>query len=465
MPQFNFFAEAYLAKSGNKKEAYKVGGILSTEDRDTDGEILKSIDWTYFTGGFGKIKYEHHDIKEPDCFVGFPTKLFKSGKAWHFEGELIPFDPDLPEEKLSTQQKLAKSLVSLLEHIEDFNKSHDVKQRAGWSIEGEYLGKSKEGLVKARAVNVVFTTKPRNTETLAVLLKSLDMGYGMTPEAQTGFSAFRKESLEGGTKYNDGNKSHNHIGERKMFKTFEEIYKACIAKGMKHEDALAEAKKQMAEKNKAVEADFGKAEKSLGASREKLEKSIAGLTDLSKIEFDVDVDSQKTKLEKSIRTLQSPEEGEEPDLGNFLKQQSNVLMNILKSQDIINKKVGLLAKSISLTNEAALETIENDNFVCNAAADLRGEMQQLEKSISVLVKSIRTKGAGLTTDNLAALNVAADGSEQPKKLAKSVMKGALDELVKSGELDVNELIKFETTDQYTPATLELVKSKKPDIFK
>ena len=87
MPAFSFFADAYLAKSGNKNEPYRVGGILTTEDRDSDGEIVKSVDWSYFTGGFGKIKYEHNDIKGPDAIIGFPTKLFKSGKAHHFEGE------------------------------------------------------------------------------------------------------------------------------------------------------------------------------------------------------------------------------------------------------------------------------------------------------------------------------------------------------------------------------------------
>lgn len=468
MPQFNFFADAYLAKSGNKTEPFKVGGILTTEDRDTDGEIVKSIDWNYFTGGFGKIKYEHHDMKEPDCFVGFPTKLFKSGKAWHFEGELIPFDPDMPEGKLTTQQRLAKSMVSLLQHIEDFNSRHKgTPQKAGWSIEGEYLSKDPNGLVKARAVNVVFTTKPRNTNTLATLLKSLDMGYGMTPETQTGLAAFRKESLESNTKINDGfsnsNKSHNNKeGESKMFKTFEEIYKSCITKGMKHEEALAEAKKQVAAKNKAVDDDFVKAEKSLGSSKEKLEKSIAELTALGKIEFNVDVEQHQAKMEKSIKTLQNAENGE-VDLGAFFKTQNDVLMNVLKSQTVINQKIDLLAKSVSLTNEAAIEGIENNSFIRNMTGNLHGEFQQLEKSIGVLVKSIR----GVVPDktNLEELHVAEDGKKAQPKINKSVMSSALLELSKSKEIDENEVIKFETTNQISDGTMALLKSKKPDLFK
>lgn len=466
MPQFNFFADAYLAKSGNKKEPYKVGGILTTEDRDTDGEIVKSIDWNYFTGGFGKIKYEHHDVKEPDCFVGFPTKLFKSGKAWHFEGELIPFDPEIPDDKLTAQQKLAKSMVSLLQHIEDFNSRHKgTPQKAGWSIEGEYLSKDPSGFVKARAVNVVFTTKPRNTNTFATLVKSLDMGYGMTPETQTGFAAFRKESIEQKTKINDGNSSNksqnNKEGESKMFKTFEEIYKSCRTQGMKHEEALAEAKKQVAEKNKAVDDDFGKAEKSIGSSKEKLEKSLATLSDLSKIELDVDVEQHRVKMEKSIKTLQNAEEGE-VDLGAFFKSQNEVLMNVLKSQSVINQKVDLLAKSISLTNEATKETLENDGFVRNATADLRGEFQQLEKSIGLLVKSIRGVA---TTTNLEEIQVAEDGKKPLPKISKSVMSNALLDLSKSGDIDVNTVIKFETTNQISDETMTLLKSKKPDLFK
>jgi len=467
MPQFNFFADAYLAKSGNKTEPFKVGGILTTEDCDTDGEIVKSIDWNYFTGGFGKIKYEHHDMKEPDCFVGFPTKLFKSGKAWHFEGELIPFDPDMPEGKLSVQQKLAKSMVSLLQHIEDFNSRHKgTPQKAGWSIEGEYLSKDPNGLVKARAVNVVFTTKPRNTNTLATLLKSLDMGYGMTPETQTGLAAFRKESLDDETKINDGfsnsNKSQNKEGEGKMFKTFEEIYKSCKDKGMKHEEALVEAKKQVAAKNKAVGEDFEKAEKSLGSSKEKLEKSISTLTDLSKIEFDVDVEQHQAKMEKSIKTFQSAEAGE-ADAGVFFKTQNEALINILKSVSAVNQKVDLLAKSISFTNEAAKEAMENDSFIRNITGNLHGDFQQLEKSIGLLVKSIR--GAEPTKTNLEELQVAEDGKKALPKISKSVMSSALFDLSKSGDIDGDTVIKFETTNQISDATMALLKSKKPDLFK
>ncbi|MHB8871790.1 MAG: hypothetical protein ACYC5G_05025, partial [Candidatus Doudnabacteria bacterium] len=355
----------------------------------------------------------------------------------------------------------------LLQHIEDFNSRHKgTPQKAGWSIEGEYLSKDPNGLVKARAVNVVFTTKPRNTNTLATLLKSLDMGYGMTPETQTGLSAFRKESLESNTKINDGfnngNKSQKKEGEGKMFKTFEEIYKSCTAKGMKHEEALAEAKKQMAAKNQAVQEDFGKAEKSLGSSKEKLEKSITTLTELGKIEFDVDVEQHRVKMEKSIKTLQNAEEGE-VDLGAFFKTQNEVLMNVLKSQSVINQKVDLLAKSISLTNEAAKEAIENDSFVRDMTGNLHGEFQQLEKSIGVLVKSIR--GTVQASTNLEELNIAEDGKKALPKISKSVMSAALYELSKSKDLDENEVVKFETTNQISDATMALLKSKKPDLFK
>src|SRR4030042_1835631 len=173
---FKFFANAYIQKGGAPKTGVKVGGVITTENIDIDGEEIVPIDWSYIDSGFGKIKYEHSVFKGPEAVIGYPTKHLTKGKATHFEGDLIPFDPDLSEDKLTPQERLAKSTYTLLEHIDEYNSTNPpIPQRAGWSIEGNVVkSKSlKPGKVGARIINIVFTTEPRNMDTFATIIKSL----------------------------------------------------------------------------------------------------------------------------------------------------------------------------------------------------------------------------------------------------------------------------------------------------
>jgi len=454
---FEFSVPAYLIKSGNKTEPYKVGGIISTEERDTDGEIMKSIDWSYFTSGFGKIKYEHKDIPEPDCFIGFPTKLGKSGKTWKFEGELVAFDPDLPDEKLTRQQQLAKSTVSFLQHIGEFNQRHpSTLQKAGWSIEGEYLSKSKDGLVAARVVNVVFTTKPRNRGTLAELVKSLEVGYGMNPGEQTGFGATRKESIDHNIKLN---------GVTKM-ETKNDIYKKCLAKGMTPEQAKKEADDFETKQKGEMNESFETAAKSLGAAKLSLQKSLDTAKSISEIDFEIDVKAQEKSLQKSIATMNKG--GEDADITEYLEKSSELSLGALKALDAINQKVDLLAKSIVLLAEGQLNQVSGDEHLVKSLDLVNNQVEDQRMGLITLVSKLRkSSGGNLLTDNINWVennkNVGT-GAE----LNKAQKVKVLEKLV--AEKSVDEIVLVDFSAGGTQATLpesveQLVKSKAVDMFK
>jgi len=455
--KFEFFAPAYLAKSGSKTEPYKVGGIISTEERDTDGEIMKSIDWGYFTSGFGKIKYEHKEVSEPHCIMGFPTGLKKSGKKWIFEGELVAFDPDLPHEKLTQPQQFAKSTVALLQNMEEFNKRHpNTTQKAGWSIEGEYLSKSKSGDVAARAVNVVFTTKPRNRGTFAELRKSLEVGYGMAPGGQTGFGATRKESIDHNIKLN---------GVTKM-ETKNDVYKKCLAKGMTPEQAKKEADDFETKQKGEMNESFETAAKSLGTAKLSLQKSLDTAKSISDVEIDIDIKAQEKSLQKSIALMNKG--GEDADISEYLEKSSEVSLTALKAMDAINQKIDLLAKSIELFAEGQLGQIAGNEHLVKSIDVANNQIEDQRMGLVALYNQLRKSGGNrLLTDNIKFVENNKDvgtGAE----LNKAQKIKVLEKLVV--EKSVDEVVLVDFCAGGTQATLpenveQLVKSKAVDMFK
>lgn len=457
MSRFNAFAQGYLIKSGNKNTPYKVGGILTTEDRDIDGEILKSIDWTHFTGGFGKIKYEHDEIKGPGAIIGFPTKLMKKGRETHFEGDIIPFDMDLPEEKLTAQQRLAKSTITLLQHIEEFNKRNPhAPQRAGWSIEGEVIEKNKKsGLVKARVADVVFTTKPRNMHTFAQILKSLNVGYGMEPETQTGFGATRKESF--GT-----NKNHSSKGEKKM-RTKEAVYAECLKKGMSREEAKKKADEFENERIQMLESKQDVAEKSLGVSRDALKKSLDTANEALEIEVNADIDGTRKRIEKSLRTNK---DGEVEDIGDFLSEVQNTSLRSLEMVEKLSEKVDKIAKSLSARVEADLSSLDSVLYLQDAVTESNDQVVSLRSGLASLVKSLQSNSNNLIPSERAqSFSFDDNDKEQEGELTKSQTVTVLDKLAEAGDIDSSEVIKYESTGRMSDSIGKLVKSRAKDFIK
>ena len=460
MSSFSIFADAYLLKSGNKVTPYRVGGIMTTEDRDADQEIVKAVDLSYFTGGFGKIKYEHREYKGPDAIIGFPLKIFRKGKELHFEGELIPFDPDVPDEKLSQQQRLAKSTVALLQHMEEHNKRHPENlQKAGWSVEGEYMSKDKStGIVKARVNDVVFTTKPKNKQTFAQLIKSLEVGYSHGVTDQGGFGATRKSSLEGDTKFLTNN-LNNSKGFNNM-KSKEEIYKSCREKGMDHESALKEAEEWEKKHKGELEESGETAKKSLNDSKVALEKSIASAKEVETIVVEFGVDEHKRKLAKSVKT-----EGDEVDVTAYLQESQNVQLRILSALELMDKKVNTLAKSISTFAEGNISLLDNQKYNSEMVTEAVENVESLRKGLVLLTKSL-AKTKPVSTEGLINIHYEENNEKQIEgELSKSKKLEVIDKLIEEGKISDRVATQFESFGS-VPAEVEpLIKSKAAEMFK
>jgi hypothetical protein len=195
--QFQFWAEGVTTSLGKSvrnpsQEARIVQGVCSTARKDLDHErvMQEGLDWSYFKD-HGVIKYEHNQSKSPTAanVIGFPVSVRPVGKDKTFVRVEL-YGPGHPE---------SDATWSLLKAIEDWNKKHpDKPRKMGFSIEGHYLDRGLDGIVKAAKVtNLVLTMNPKGTDTYAdIVHKALEAGSEQST-TMTGGAAMRHESLEG----------------------------------------------------------------------------------------------------------------------------------------------------------------------------------------------------------------------------------------------------------------------------
>lgn len=456
--KFSFFAPAYLAKSGSAKTTPRVGGIISTERKDADGETIltKGLELDYFTGGFGKIKYEHDNelSKEPENIIGFPDVAIKKSNGLHFEGDLIPFE-GIPDDQLTPQAKTSKAAHGLLKAIEQWNKEHpDKPQKVGWSIEGEYLKRSNGTVHKARITNVVLTTKPKNTGTFATIIKSLEVGYAMSPETKSGFGATATESIETSTKNNFTK------GDNNMFKSKEEAYKAYLSQGMSEEEAKEKASQW---KPEAAEAPAGPAEeafKSLANSKTAFQKAI----DTAKEGGDLKIQSSnemKKSLDASIEKMKKGEDA--VDISEYFADKQNADLQLHQNQEVLDQKLDLLSKSIVAIAEG-LNALATGNESFNKSINTLSQAGKLTaQGIGMLIKG-KASQSNLLTDGLAAYAYE-DNNKADKQLSKGQKVEVLDKLYSEGKINSNVVMGFEASG-YLDAQFEpMVKAKAAEMFK
>lgn len=457
MEHFSFFAPATLLKSGHagSKRKIRVGGLISSEAKDADGEIVESggIDFSYFTSGFGKVKFEHDSplLKEPDNIIGFPDNLIRKGKDTFFEGTLVDFE-GVPDDQLTPQQKSAKSAYGLLKSMEDHNAdSPSIPQKAGWSIEGDVLERDKAtGRVKkSRVTNVVLTTKPINPTTYATLLKSLNTGYEVNPANMSGIAVARKESIE------EGNLKHNKKntkGVKCMFKNKQEAYDHYLAKGMSAEKATDMAN---------IWETESKAETALTGATESLQKSIKEIEAIEKIELEA---SNPEKLRKSLKTIQ---EDEEADLGAYLSEKQQTDFQNAQNIEQLAKKVDGLAKSLSslvagidglLQFNAYSRTIMQKSLSANTEISAVAA-----KGIAKLV-GVQAGKSVMTTDLIQDTNYIDNNKPQTPVLDRPATMSLLKSLQTDGKVTADDVMNYELTGRLSPAHEALVKSKATSVI-
>ena len=162
---FEIPLEISINKSGDPETERRIGGIVSTEHLDHDGEVLvqKGLDFTDFlkNGWFN----DNHSKKTSDI-LGYPLRIepctHKGKPATFVEGYLLKNHP--PADEI---WNLAQSLQK-------------TNRRLGFSVEGKVIQRLSDGLArkvaKAKVREVAITKCPVNDNTeLQVLAKSLSV--------------------------------------------------------------------------------------------------------------------------------------------------------------------------------------------------------------------------------------------------------------------------------------------------
>jgi len=159
--KFRYFVPLKIEKAKDKdgKEKMIVGGVASTMDKDTDGEILdpNGFDYSYLMDS-GFINWHHQTKDNPNAIIGEPIKAEVKDNKFHIQAELYSWSP------------LAKGIYDLAKNLE---KSGN-KRTLGWSIEGQATERDllDEKLVnKARITGIAITPMPKNAASFLDIVK------------------------------------------------------------------------------------------------------------------------------------------------------------------------------------------------------------------------------------------------------------------------------------------------------
>ena len=139
-------------------------GVASTEDPDTDGEILDQdgLDWGYFLK-HGFFNWDHSG--SPSDLLGEPVEIKRQGPVTRVSGVLY-LDRPRAREVYETAQLLQKA------------KDAGGQRQLGFSVEGKTLArdpKNKKRIQKARVNHVAITHQPVNTKAVLDLVKSIPL--------------------------------------------------------------------------------------------------------------------------------------------------------------------------------------------------------------------------------------------------------------------------------------------------
>lgn len=181
MENFQFFIPVAFEKAGNVKpeDRYKnmiVQGVASTNDEDTDQEILEpsGFDLSVFKSA-GLINYEHQAKKSPKAFIGEPIEARVKNNEFFIKG------------KLWEKSQLARDLYDTVEVME----ASGSTRKLAWSIEGTPLLRSPHNpkqVMKALITHCALTFMPKNGKTYAEIVKGqnapVELDYEIPPNVE-----------------------------------------------------------------------------------------------------------------------------------------------------------------------------------------------------------------------------------------------------------------------------------------
>lgn len=422
---FKFFAPAYLIKSGTGREnrTIKVGGRITTSDPDADGDIVLTdgLDFSRFTGGFGKIKYEHDTeiLGEPDNIIGFPTAVHVGNGYADFEGDLIDF-VDIPEDQLTKQQRMAKSAYGLFKAIENYNRTNpNNPQKLGWSIEGKFNKDDKQSNIipKALITHVVLTTKPVNMHTFAEIRKSLEVGHSTDSADKTGWGATRTESIE---------KDLKHKEYPNMTKN--EYIQECIKKGMTEEEAKKAADEKFKDESSKVSGEKTEDEKDLDDVMNDLSDVKKSLNTILAYNPKSKPDDFRADIKKSISD--NTDKIEDANVLEYFRSQHEGVASALENDILSNHKVNVLAKSLIGLASALEKSLKINQNIQKGIETQNLATQALLKGAnsSGIISSDLLKGIQYDKSN-------DDSGVNSQPISKADIVSAVNKLVNEGKLE------------------------------
>lgn len=161
---FSVFTSLDIEKGKDNPDKVKIGGIISTDAKDQEGDILlqEGMDWSYFLDR-GYFNYEHQ--QGPENILGVPDKVelveMNGKKATKVEGYLLM---DTPKAKDVYQSIKAVAKAGLNRQI-------------GFSVEGQVIERDLQNpkiVKRAKILNVSITAHPVNPDAkLELLARSL----------------------------------------------------------------------------------------------------------------------------------------------------------------------------------------------------------------------------------------------------------------------------------------------------
>ena len=426
---FRVYGEIDIAKSlatlkGTTEEPkeFLIKGRVLNSVRDESGEtpIVPDMEWDYFDKQ-GFVKAEHDpvtttiekstgkvSVTSTPTFaniIGAPLeRIQKSNKEVHITAGLF------------TDVQAAKDAVTLIKALEEWNRRHPNKPRTiGWSIEGGYIKKAKDGRYAGRVYNVALTANPQDKTTYAEMAhqnnvqmaKSLMAGHGVSPEAQSGGGALRKESLEGkakDTKTNSSTKSKERKMKKFASKTDAKMH--FVADGKSKEEATTLADQHFADQTKSREEAADTMKKSIDAALVICQEATEGLETFVKsmevqpddlVRFDV-------SLKKSVQEINA---GAEVDGGDILIQQSKAILAVA---DQNRQSTTELAKNVAGLYGVLGTIVSLQKSIVEMQEETRAQSEAATERITQIGMGLRKSGSAVRVGDLGSLQPA-EGSD------------------------------------------------------
>lgn len=201
---FEIFAElSAFEKSGDKRSPMYIGGIVSTDDVDQDGEqiLQEGLDFKPF---LQRGWFNDNHSKSTVGIVGYPTDAFYVRKGQKLPNGRIAKSNGWWAEGYLLNTEEGRKIWGLVKALED------APRKLGFSIEGKVLQRhprDKSTVTKAVVRHVAVTHCPVNVGTeLGSLVKALAAGHAIGSDDMSGpgnAAALRPESLDD-TMYDQG---------------------------------------------------------------------------------------------------------------------------------------------------------------------------------------------------------------------------------------------------------------------